>query len=123
MTDLWPLACAGSATASAAAAAVGAGVADALKRRVSPPSTVDIIELFLISQSVPTNQPTRAREKERERERREKETKEKNLFIFKYLFLKSDPVHTPRPLCRAEGVPVGVACLPSFGTPILQMGP
>src|SRR5262249_33470072 len=99
---------------------------------VSPPSSIDIAQLFPLVRVVPTNQPTKRREKEKEK----KERKKKNLFyfqIFIFFFLQLGPVHTPIP-------PIGAGwkwseslvcpqsrAFPGFGTPryggILLLGP
>ena len=52
--------------AGAAAAGVVAGGIAAVRRRVCPPSCIDIVRLFRIFQSVPQLLPQAGREKERE---------------------------------------------------------
>lgn len=56
--------------AGAAAVSVIAGVAAALRRRLCPPSCIDIIGELAIFQFVPTSLPTRESEKEKEERER-----------------------------------------------------
>src|SRR6516164_3673973 len=47
-------------------AVVAGAVVAGLRRRVRPPSIIDIVELFALARTVPTNQPTKRKRKERD---------------------------------------------------------
>ena len=85
---------------------------------VFPPSSIDIVELFAISQSLPTSLPTQNEERKR---KKKKEISSAEVFSFYFCFPQTGPVHTPSPLPAAGRVAQESLVRPQYMGPVFQI--